>query len=417
MRSSTGACLSGASSTSLLGVLDTTFGTSGKYSQLLLQTDELFTSVVIRPDGRIVANGATIGGGSSNMIVAQFSSTGVFDTTFGTSGLYVDGQGEREFGQSIGLQSNGSLILGGLNGYSLGNPNAVVSRITSPGVLDTTFATAGFYKADIGGMGATDNVFSFLIDTSGNIFSGGMAASSGSTSDFFVQKFNSSGALVGGFGTAGTAKVIGNGGYSYTTKMALQTDGKILGVGKYFLGTDNMRIFRLNTAGVLDTTFGTAGSIDLDNGGNVDFASTMALLPSGSIVAAGLTYNGATNDILMMKVTSSGALDTTFGTAGKVVGGFSASDVTINDMVVDSNGRIYLGGTYNSGANYDFVVFAYKSNGTLDTSFGVNGKLIIDFFGGNDGIQAMAMTSSGKIVAVGYANNGVNRQVAIAQIK
>jgi uncharacterized delta-60 repeat protein len=143
----------------------------------------------------------------------------------------------------------------------------------------------------------------------------------------------------------------------------------------------------------------------------------MALLPSGSIVAAGLTYNGATNDILMMKVTSSGALDTTFGTAGKVVGGFSASDVTINDMVVDSNGRIYLGGTYNSGANYDFVVFAYKSNGTLDTSFGVNGKLIIDFFGGNDGIQAMAMTSSGKIVAVGYANNGVNRQVAIAQIK
>jgi hypothetical protein len=56
-------------------------------------------------------------------------------------------------------------------------------------------------------------------------------------------------------------------------------------------------------------------------------------------------------------------------------------------------------------------------DGFISKNIKINEKVIIDFFGGNDGIQAMAMTSSGKIVAVGYANNGVNRQVAIAQIK
>jgi hypothetical protein len=58
--------------------------------------------------------------------------------------------------------------------------------------------------------------------------------------------------------------------------------------------------------------------------------------------------------------------------------------------------------------NGDFCVLRYLTDGTLDTSFGVGGKVITDFNGNYDRAYAVAIQSDGKIVVVGCTNGGTN---------
>ncbi len=110
-----------------------------------------------------------------------------------------------------------------------------------------------------------------------------------------------------------------------------------------------------------------------------------------------------------------GALDPLYGTGGKVLTNFQGrSQDVAYAMALQPDGKVVLAGATMVNNLYNHIALArYKHNGTLDSSFGENGKVINDL-GGNAAVRSLAVQTDGKIIAAGYAPvGGANRFIVI----
>src|SRR4030095_7697746 len=113
-------------------------------------------------------------------------------------------------------------------------------------------------------------------------------------------------------------------------------------------------------SGTLDSTFGNGGFVTTDfAGASDDIAYAMATQSDGKLIVAGRTGDYPQNDFALARYSSDGQLDQTFGVGGKVVSDFSSIDQAYG-VALDSNGRIVLAGVaFANGANFDFTVARY----------------------------------------------------------
>jgi uncharacterized delta-60 repeat protein len=157
--------------------------------------------------------------------------------------------------------------------------------------------------------------------------------------------------------------------------------------------------------GNLDISFGAGGKVTTDFFGSGEQANGIAIQSDGRIVAAGAVSNGTHSDFAIARYNSNGTLDATFGTNGKVATGFSNTNDFAYALAIQSDGRIVAAGVTDNGPNIpgDFAVIRYNNDGSLDESFGDNGKVSTDFFGGDDSAHALKIQSDGKIVVAGTA--------------
>ena len=126
--------------------------------------------------------------------------------------------------------------------------------------------------------------------------------------------------------------------------------------------------------------------------GRIDQATTMAIQADGKLVVAG----GSLGNFAVARYNSNGTLDTSFNLDGKLTTDFSRYDLA-NTMAIQADGKILVAG----GSDSDFAVARYNSNGTLDTSFDGDGKLRINFSDGYDFANSMAIQTDGRIVLAG----------------
>ena len=111
-----------------------------------------------------------------------------------------------------------------------------------------------------------------------------------------------------------------------------------------------------------------------------------------------------------------GTLDNTFGTNGKTSFAVTGLQDAANAFALQPDGKMITAGSYiNSGANWDFAVVRLNSNGTPDNTFGTAGKVTTDLTSGHDVPWRMVIQTDGKIVIAGYGNNGTNYDVVIAR--
>ncbi|MEO6391783.1 MAG: FG-GAP-like repeat-containing protein, partial [Pyrinomonadaceae bacterium] len=122
-------------------------------------------------------------------------------------------------------------------------------------------------------------------------------------------------------------------------------------------------------------------------------------------------------DFGLVRYNSDGSLDTSFGTGGKVIMnvGITGAPSEAQDVAVQQDGKIVFAGWSGPGTNRNFAVLRYLPNGLPDTSFDGDGQVSTDFLNGNDQAFAVAVQADGKIVAAGYASNGTNDFVALAR--
>ena len=73
-----------------------------------------------------------------------------------------------------------------------------------------------------------------------------------------------------------------------------------------------------------------------------------------------------------------GDLDISFSGDGIVTTAIGASDNGANSVVLQSDGKIVVAGYSSNGANYDFALARYNTNGSLDTSFDTDGIVTTD---------------------------------------
>ena len=152
------------------------------------------------------------------------------------------------------------------------------------------------------------------------------------------------------------------------------------------------------TAGTIDSSFGTNGKVSalfsngLAYGGGVRQAD-------GKLIITGFT-NG---DFAAARFTQSGVLDSTYGTNGKSIVSIQANDIPYGCTLQPDGKLIIVGTTTLNSSDYNFAAIRLKTNGTLDSTFGVNGKTILSYPGNNEA-HAVIVQSDGKILVAGFSD-------------
>ena len=163
----------------------------------------------------------------------------------------------------------------------------------------------------------------------------------------------------------------------------------------------------LLTAGDLDPSFGAGGIVASDYlAPNPEIAHEVAVDPvSGKIYVVGVAMGvNQGQNFAVARYNADGSLDTSFGNGGWAFAHFDLSDEA-HGVAVQADGRIVVaGGTRGGGvSDAEFALARFNTDGTLDNSFGAGGKVVTDFFGGTDWVQAVAIQADGRIVAAGPA--------------
>ena len=160
--------------------------------------------------------------------------------------------------------------------------------------------------------------------------------------------------------------------------------------------------------GDLDVSFGTGGVVSLEfSEGTVDTLASVATQPDGKVLLVGrITLTGSgQRDILVVRLTESGAPDSTFGGGDGIVtidisGGFDGG----RDAVALADGKIVVGGsTFEPGSPVHFVAARLEEDGDLDATFGSSGIAVLDA-GISVNVIKMLVQGDGKIVLAGQTN-------------
>jgi uncharacterized delta-60 repeat protein len=221
--------------------------------------------------------------------------------------------------------------------------------------------------------------------------------------------FGSGGRVTTFFGGDG---LNGDEGYS----IVVQTNGKLVvaGITTNLDDTRDFGLARYNSNGTLDATFGTGGKVKTTFG-DFDGVRALALQSDGKIVAAGYTLVNFLPNFALARYNSNGTLDATFGVGGKLITQLGGPAQAFS-VAVQSDGKIVAAGfAHLVNGDFDFALARYNTNGTLDTTFGTGGKKTTAF-GAPSVAQgnAVAIQKDGKIVLAGLTivNNIANFAVA-----
>ncbi|MGP8004227.1 MAG: delta-60 repeat domain-containing protein, partial [Smithella sp.] len=158
----------------------------------------------------------------------------------------------------------------------------------------------------------------------------------------------------------------------------------------------------------LDTTFGTGGIVTTPIGSYDAYAYALGIQSDGRILAAGSSYNGSNYNFALVRYNTNGSLDTTFGTGGIVTTPIGTGDSEALALGIQSNGNILAAGKSFNGSHYDFTLVRYSTNGSLDTTFGTSGIVTTPIGNYDSYAIALGIQSDGNILAAGSSDNGSN---------
>ena len=160
----------------------------------------------------------------------------------------------------------------------------------------------------------------------------------------------------------------------------------------------------------LDPTFGNNGIVTTDVNGGVDIGWGIARQSDGKIVACGGVYNSnfSAADFGLVRYNVNGTVDTTFGANGRVVTNIGGIDVPSGQIAIQPDGKIVVGGYVNGRANGAIV--RYNSNGSLDTGFGTGGIVTYALGSPTNDEGKVLLQPDGKIVFIGIMGAGVQQE-------
>lgn len=264
------------------------------------------------------------------------------------------------------------------------------------GTLDPTFGTDGILTTAISPK--YNNVATTLVQNNGKILVAGDAGTP-STYQMTIVRYNEDGSLDTSFGNGGTLGFNVGPLKSFIMDLAQQPDGKILIGGRTWDDVSgNFALVRLNEDGSFDDTFGTNGISYITTTEN-DVAEAMSLLDDGKIVMAGYRNN----NFVVAKFNADGSVDTTFGVDGWTSLTYDDASSYARAIAVKNDGKIVISGFGLTGGNrFQIAVARFNVDGSADSSFGTNGKLAFNVGDWNDFSEAVALQADGKILIGGH---------------
>lgn len=320
---------------------------------------------------------------TSGFVLLRYNANGTIDSTFGKDGRIWHSHGSSN---SLAIQKDGKIISVGTDINDFAEAHIIIFRYDTNGIQDPTFGINGKVITSING----DNLYgqSLGIQNDGKIVITGLL--SNNPYHFIgLVRYKTNGSLDSTFGKDGI--VLFNMEFAFTTSLTIQDDNKILVAGTTFGLHSDFTLIRLNTNGALDKSFGINGIVITSIGNDRDGTESVVYLNDGKILVAGCTISPDTyNDFALVRYNSNGNLDSTFGINGKVYTDLSMSNDNAYSMTILSDDKIILSGnSYNSTYGISFIsLLRYNKDGSLDSTFD------------NDGILLSTLVSNGKFLTI-----------------
>jgi uncharacterized delta-60 repeat protein len=383
------------------GSLDTGFNTTGVVIKDFLGSETL-SAVAVLADGKIIAAGTTDLEGHDDILVVRYLPNGILDPSFSADGSEIVNltATSNESATAMAIQPDGKIVIVGYTDATSGTSlNMFAVRLNANGGPDSSFGFSGRYTINPTPT-ADDKATGVTILADGKIMIGGSARTNTSTT-FALARLTAAGILDSSFSGDGYQEVAA--GYSECQAMAVQSDGKIILVGgSKNIGTKDLVVARCNSNGSLDSTFSGDGVVKNDIIGD-DSAYATVVQPDGKILAAGHA-NGGT-DSVAVRYLADGTLDTSFSSDGIYQNSFGGLS-SFSAVVLEANGKILFGGASGTLAGRNSTIVRLTTSGILDTSFDGDGYVINDIKPSNgDYIFGMSFQPDGRLVAVGRAGN------------
>jgi uncharacterized delta-60 repeat protein len=407
--------------------LDPGFGDGGKATVGLTGEGR---AVALQPDGKIVL----AGGSGSSFGLVRYNADGSLDAGFGDGGRVTTAltSSREDEAYDVAVQADGRIVVAGSTMDSvfdeLGDLGLV--RHNADGSLDTSFGAGGTVILDFDG--GYDSANAVVVQPDGKIVVAGSAQkgdpSTSFDSDFALVRLDADGSLDTSFGVGGKVTTHNDSWWDFAHAVALQPDGKIVlageaGPGDLIDHPPNFALVRLDADGSLDTSFGVGGKVTLnvsDLATGDDEAHGIAIQSDGKIVVAGFAYHlfsDAEDDFALVRLDADGSLDTGFGADGKVMTDLGSNYDYGHSVALQSDGRIVVVGSTVSASftDSDLAVARYNADGSPDASFGSSGRVTVDFHGSRDFGYDVAIQPDGRTVAAGDAVNGTSTVFALTR--
>lgn len=425
------------SASAAAGDFDTTFAGDGVAETPALPTMNggFATKVLMLPDGRFLTVGhLQFNSGPADLAVQRHNADGTLDTTFSGDGVAVINVPSTfgTYGVGVGVQPSGKVIAVARLSVELtpSRSQFAVYRFNDDGTLDQTFdgdsgtgnGVVHFHAGDPGPPNPTDAPWSAFVEPNGRIVVAGESAQIGvSDASMVMARLTPDGLLDTTF--SGDGRLVFDPTLYNERGLSLASHP----LGGYVVGGVGRRqtipqayvqaLFRVTDAGTLDAAFtGDAentspvpGLVLVAIGADLDdqaAAWALTVQPDGKIVTGGLSQNGAATTFLpyVARFTATGAFDPGFGSGGRSFPPFPDEDGQINDLAIDSNGRVYAAGSAYGGLPQIGAVARLSAAGMPDAGYGGDGVAPVTQLGFASGID---LTSDGSQIVTGSSGASV----------
>ena len=407
------------------GNTDLTFGNNGKVTTGFGRSEAYGNAVAVQPDVKIICGGTAylgntnteFAGDSYSALMVRYNADGSRDASFGNNGVVVNKIESFNLGTNIytsiyaiQVLNDGKILTYGYRGINEQTGNVLLSKYNADGSKDNSFGNNGFVDP---GMSPLTSGIPFVIQSDNKIVVLGYQINNATNATaFLLERYNEDGSLDNSFGSNG--QVLTTFGFlqNFPSRLALQTDGKILACGNGSAGSGNARILlaRYNTDGTLDNTFDGDGKVaaTLSGSNNPLFLS---VAPNGKIRTAGYVGIAGSNNFSIVQFNSNGSIDLTFDGDGRTLAPFDANDNSyiVNSVSQQADGKLVVNtqtldaGPFGIGG--DFLTRRYNSDGTVDLSFGNNGQVITSIQPGGSHIpKCNIVQGDSKILVAGYSS-------------
>ncbi len=386
-------------------VLDPAFGTSGLVLPAFPGQPSNDSAgdgrcVAVQEDGKILLAGHSLAGGRRHIVVLRFLADGQPDAAFGSGGVaLLNSPHGDDQATALRLHDGGILVAG--RSFSGGTSDMLLHRLNSDGTPDTDFGSGGRLQVDFDG--GDDTAQALAVDTLDRIVVAGTATQAGKRSAA-VLRCLANGTPDNSFGTAGRAAFAPPLGASAGEgrDLVIQSSGRIV-VGGYALysTSDRFGLFAFTTAGVTDTSFGTDGSTVtiVGSGSNIQSqGQSLIALTGGQLLLAGTGTVSGVSRAALACYSANGVLDTGFGTGGTVLTSAGTGETRGRCVIQQPDGSLLIAAALD-GASLRFAALRYTSGGSLDTNFGSSGITLVAFPGYDADCMALSPSPDGFLLA------------------
>lgn len=329
------------------GTLDNSFGGDGKVTTEVNGVSDRARSVAIQADGRIVVAGHVVAGGGYDIALVRYHPDGTLDNGFSADGkLTIDVDGD-DLALSVVVQPDGRILAAGRS-ESTDHERFTLVRLLEDGTPDPAFGNGGIAQAAF--LPEDDATgWDIALQPDGKVVMVGHA-SDGTYQQFAMARFNADGTLDADFGSGGTATFGLGIADDIARAVALQLDGGIVVTGYTSDGINEQYLaIRLLANGILDPSFGSTGSVALPVTGH-DTPHGVVVQPDGRIVLAGYSHTGIQRVFSSVRLNVDGSPDNTYDSDGMLLLPVGSVEDRCFNLTLAPNGRLAMVG-YSDGSN------------------------------------------------------------------